>query len=206
MKIISKFKDYYDYLVGIYGIDEKLVLDRTDFTITSSYSDDSKVTFYICGLIIDGLYRNNKFYYGKELEQFAEPREPISRRYFRYGFWKNPNDYYSIKTINIISNKIEYLQLFKKPVIDKLDINEKLSCPILILDNINGKEVYKSYKFSKFPILKDYNFPSVFTAEEIWIKIYNFLSKTRDIPDTQTNKEKIIGKGFDYVHSFRNTK
>jgi hypothetical protein len=27
MKIISKIKDYYDYLQGIYGIDEKLVLD-----------------------------------------------------------------------------------------------------------------------------------------------------------------------------------
>ena len=27
MKIISKYKDYYDYLQGIYGVDEKLILD-----------------------------------------------------------------------------------------------------------------------------------------------------------------------------------
>ena len=28
MKIISKYKDYYDYLTGIYGVDDKIVLDR----------------------------------------------------------------------------------------------------------------------------------------------------------------------------------
>ena len=28
MKIISKFKDYYDYKVAEYGIDENLVYDR----------------------------------------------------------------------------------------------------------------------------------------------------------------------------------
>lgn len=53
MKIISKYKDYYDYLVGIYEIDEKLVLDRTKFDVPS-YSN--VVTFYICGKCIDGYY------------------------------------------------------------------------------------------------------------------------------------------------------
>lgn len=28
MKIISNYKDYYDYLVGIYGVDQKVVYDR----------------------------------------------------------------------------------------------------------------------------------------------------------------------------------
>lgn len=31
MKIISKFKDYYDYLQGIYGVYPKLVLDKREF-------------------------------------------------------------------------------------------------------------------------------------------------------------------------------
>lgn len=31
MKIISQYKDYYDYLIGFYGIDEKIVLDRRKF-------------------------------------------------------------------------------------------------------------------------------------------------------------------------------
>jgi hypothetical protein len=76
MKIISKYKDYYDYLVGIYGVDEKLILDRTDFVLTSKLTNKSKVTFYICGYIIDGYYIDGKFYYGSDLEQFAD--EPVS--------------------------------------------------------------------------------------------------------------------------------
>lgn len=31
MKIISKFKDYYDYLIGVYGQDPLKVLDRTKY-------------------------------------------------------------------------------------------------------------------------------------------------------------------------------
>ncbi len=72
MKIISKFKDYYDYLVGVYGIDEKLILDRTEFYPTSRFvsPNDSKVTFFICGYQVDGLYRDGRFYYGGDLAQF----------------------------------------------------------------------------------------------------------------------------------------
>ena len=37
MKILTprNNKDYYDYLTGIYGIDEKVVFDRRRFTIIS---------------------------------------------------------------------------------------------------------------------------------------------------------------------------
>ena len=37
MKIISKFKDYYDFLQGIYGVDPLLVLDRTKGTPNPLY-------------------------------------------------------------------------------------------------------------------------------------------------------------------------
>lgn len=38
MKILTsrKNKDYYDYLTGIYGIDEKVVFDRRQFTVLTS--------------------------------------------------------------------------------------------------------------------------------------------------------------------------
>ena len=38
MKILTsrKNKDYYDYLSGIYGIDEKVVYDRRQFTVLKS--------------------------------------------------------------------------------------------------------------------------------------------------------------------------
>lgn len=30
MRIITKIKDYYDYLQGVYGIDDKVIYDRRD--------------------------------------------------------------------------------------------------------------------------------------------------------------------------------
>ena len=59
MKIISKYKDYYDYLQGIWGMDEKLTLDRTEYTTTPSLKSSlshphlSIVRFYICGWVVE---------------------------------------------------------------------------------------------------------------------------------------------------------
>ena len=56
MKIISKYKDYYDYLVGTYGEDPKLILDRREGFILSKDSTECKYQLYICGKIIDIYY------------------------------------------------------------------------------------------------------------------------------------------------------
>lgn len=201
MKIISKYKDYYDYLVGVYGIDEKLILDRTEFFPTSRFisPNDSKVIFFICGYQVECLYRNGKFYYGDDLEQF-ENKKTYKWRWFSS---EDNKDYYTLK-INRVG-KDEYISILKKPILDKNNTNEKLDCPILIY-NIFGEYEYKGYKLSKFPILKDYDIVNVFRPEKLWQMLYDFLSKTKDIPNLQTDKEKIISKGFDYKHSFRNTK
>lgn len=202
MKIISKYKDYYDYLAGIYGIDEKLILDRTEFHITDQYlTNNSKVIFFICGYQVDGLYRDGKFYYGEQLEQFVDKKEPSRWRWYHWDSDRSLS--YSIKTNNTGRN--EYSQFLKEPTLDKEKYNEIFNCPILIVDTF-GKHKHAGVKFSKFPILKDYGFSSVYSPDKIWLMIYDFLAKTKDIPDTQTDKEKIISKGFDYKHSFRNTK
>lgn len=49
MKIISKHKDYYDYMCHIHGVDNKLVLDRRDSDYTDSfllYNRDKLVASY----------------------------------------------------------------------------------------------------------------------------------------------------------------
>jgi hypothetical protein len=78
-----------------------------------------------------------------------------------------------------------------------------MNCPILIVDS---KSSESKISFSKFPILKDYDVVSIFPPEKLWTMIYDFLSKNKDIENKQSDKEKIISKGFDYKHSFRNTK
>ena len=37
MKIISKFKDFYDYKVAKYGVDEKLIYNRKNYCEYFSY-------------------------------------------------------------------------------------------------------------------------------------------------------------------------
>lgn len=201
MRIISKYKDYYDFLAGIYGIDDKLILDRTEFYPTSQFiSENSKIQFIICGYIIEGLFRDGKFYYGSQLKQFEDSKKID----WKWSYWnKNEKLYYSIKIKR--AGKDEYITVLKEPTIDKNNINEKVNCPIIIHD-VFGKHSYKDYKFSKFPILKDYNLSNFLSPERIWLMLYDFLSKTKEIPNYQTDKEKIISKGFDYKHSFRNTK
>jgi hypothetical protein len=44
------------------------------------------------------------------------------------------------------------------------------------------------------------------SPDEIWIELSNWLSRTVEIPDNMTNKEKIISAGFDLKTSFRKDK
>lgn len=78
MKIISKYKDYYDYLSGIYGIDEKIVLDRTiskNSPNVEFYSHwNRKIVLYIAGYVIECLCIDGKFYYGEDLKEFEIPK------------------------------------------------------------------------------------------------------------------------------------
>ncbi len=204
MKIISKYKDYYDYLVGIYGIDEKLILDRTDFKITKDYSMDTKITFHICGQVIDGLYRGGAFYFTDQLAQFDIEENKKKWYYWNPGGIKDRNYYIKLDQHIRNASNIPFLKLPTKQNPDWL-VNDIFNCPILIEDALGDLE-HKGHRFSKFPILKDYNMKNVYTPDQIWQMIYDFLSRTKDIPNNQTDKEKIISRGFDFKHSFRNTK
>ena len=66
MKILDKrgSKDYYDYLTGVYGIDDKLVLDRRKKTFFGIIP--TKISLYIAGFVVEGLYIKGKFYYGED--------------------------------------------------------------------------------------------------------------------------------------------
>ena len=73
MKIISKFKDYYDYLQGVYGVDDKLIIDRTKYTpLSYKPSVKTKHSLYIGNLQVDVLWIDGKPYTGNDVEQFSD--------------------------------------------------------------------------------------------------------------------------------------
>jgi hypothetical protein len=184
MKIISKVKDYFHYLQGVNGIDEKIVLDYKEYHLKKDYVQKNrfyKRTFFICDYWIELLEYNGNFYFGKEIEQFAE----INR-------WYSNEQYYYIKGERD-------LKVLKEPYLCTGDtMNDIHNCPLLIKTGF--------LEFEKFPILKDYQFHKVYDAQTLWNMIYDWMSKDKQIIDKRTNKEKILSNGFDYKESFRNIK
>ncbi len=193
MKIISKFKDYYDYLQGVYGIDELLVLDRTEFTpIPYEPSQNTIVDIYICDFKISGIYVKDKFLYGKEWHAH-NTKDKLPRYQGKMKHFSRPHAEY----------KNEY-----EPVLTENKINTFFDCPILIGQNFAYNPRYHMYDRSYFknPILKEYNIQSILPAEEIWKMLSTWLGKQKDSKIKQqplTDKELIVSNGFDLKTSFR---
>ena len=185
MHIISKFKDYYDYLQGIYGIDKKLILDRTDFSPIPYIPSIICTSSIIIGdYLVEGLWYKGNIYYGKEIEKL--------------GIISNSNYSFGIDTDKryLVEGNVSVL---KKPILLKNSPAYESKCPILI-KKWNG--------YDKNPILKEYSFHKVYSAFEIWTMLSEFLGKLNDnhTQAIQTDKEKILSHGFDLKSSFRNLK
>ena len=189
MKILSKHKDYYDYLQGYYGIDSKIVLDRTVYDNTSNVikSETFPIVLYICGKVYQALWFKDcdKYCYGEELgEKLIEKNLLAKNAYFFDN--EDKENYWRLKS----SDKI-----LKNPIIDKENKNKELNCPILL---------YGLGKFYKFPILSNFDFQKYVDAHTMWVMLYEWLEKQNEfeIPEVD-NKTKIINNGFDLKTSFR---
>jgi len=196
MKIISKYKDGYDYLMGIYGIDPLIVLDRT----TGSVSDLSSSTRHFCliigGFKIDGMCINGNFYYGDDLALIGEiPTKrplPFSHADIRSDLYYNvrvDNDCYRVSGLIVE---------------DKSNINKIEGAPILVgFYRWNGQ----ISDYTKYPRLTDFNLFSYLDAEKVYHMISNYISSMIDEKQSNiapiTNSNKIINKGFDLKTSFR---
>lgn len=201
MKIIAKVKDYYDYLQGIYGVDEKLVLDRTKFSYLSYPPlDNTKHIFYIGGYIVEALYINKKFHFGPDIEQF---------QYTEDSYLNNPksrvrkDNYFVPDTTPNKKFSVSGNWFYKTITKDPKCINDKMGYPILYSE-------YESYKSPQVnPILKDFEIAKFLPAEEIWKILTEWLSNQISKKETQvptTDKEKIVSHGFGLKESFRHRK
>jgi hypothetical protein len=204
MKIISKWKDYYDYLQGIYGVDDKLVLDRRNFHHTPEIltTTTNVVRFYIAGKVIEGYWKDNKIYYGSKIKQFAKNDYKVP------SYLKGKNEQWYID-MPVLGKRNETIAINKFIEEDIHNYNIKTNCPILLEagdGNIKFEEKYSRNRFSSFPKLVDFDLGSFISAHDMWIMLSSFLSsQIKDaVPNPeQTNKEKILAKGFDIKTSFR---
>ena len=222
MKIIDNKKDYYDFLVGKYGIDELIVFDRRN----SVYIQ----TNIVPKNYIDFMFSNVKS------EKDCYPTTERNYQKFKRG-WKKINDkkgkvyHYILKVGDLL-----YLFQVERYLIDNdnvkvqtrlIDVQENKGrlyddCPLAILPlndfhfhflGHNDKLLIKKRhiiekEIIKMPFLKNTPIPKFISPEEIYFDIYNYLSakKEKKFEDKRTDIQKIVSKGFDTKMSFRKIK
>jgi len=218
MKIISPYKDYYDYLQGVYGIDEKVVYERVCYASINTKGDWQKTGLYkpqyiissdcryeVCLLAICGtFYRvyiiNGKFYFGLNYADFKEGKYSHIRKIL-------PIDKFREFTGDLNNNCAfwNYGDSSKDRYhLTKNDLNEKNNCPVLLIKGdrqSSGNDI-----IAKNVRLSDFGINQIISPHDIYVAISNFLSREKPVVDNRTDVQKIIGKGFDKKTSFRNIK
>lgn len=176
MKIICKIKDYYDYLSGIYGIDEQIVYDRRSYI----------------------LFEHPMFIKGSELD--------------RLSFFYKKEEYYALEVgfSQYLFKVTRNGEFAKWELLKRFTVGRKIAdTPIALIEVsymcFRGNDKIKYGETYKNPILKDTWIPSFIPAQEIYDKIYDYISVTNEpnINDNRTDIQKLESKGFDKKSSFR---
>ena len=198
MKIISKFKDYYDYLVGVWGEDSKLVLDRTDFyTMKLRPHDSCLVRFHIGGWVVDSYYDkvSDDFYWGDDIQKFSSDE---NRWYYPDGYSKESHYYIEVSRRNVLFiRKSPYYLGDKSPTWRK-------DSPLLVgfFYNWGG-----SVDWIKNPVLREWGMGSFVSAETVWLWLSEWLgnriSKSESDGLVGSDSVRIKSAGFDIKKSFR---
>ena len=202
MKIISKFKDYYDYLQGVYGIDDLLVLDRrsNSILIKPFVMGDELISysFAICNHIYIVRTYKGKIY------QTLDETNDLNKILFKDNEEQvNRSDkwWWGVKRTEVI--RISQEDWNKRNT--NTDINIRLRQPILVSRN----ERPKDEDWGTSIILSDFKLIKALPAHDIFTQISSFLAWLKDnpeIPNKQSNEEKLLSHGFDKKKSFRHRK
>ncbi len=224
MKILSKRgeKDYYDYISGIYGIDDTVVYDRRkSHRINDIIGDFGKNVMATDGVkrVISHYWRARSFRnYDKVKKRESGFTEGnifhfiIDCGYYRYVF---EGERY-LKTPESKEVDIDYL-LLNKFRIKRNKNNENVPIILYYGDKSNRSYLFNDkpepepsnfYGSLENPLLKDTPMPSFVSAEEVWRNLYEYLSslKDKEIFDGRTDEEHIESAGMDKKASFRNLK
>lgn len=191
MKIISKFKDYYDYMAQIYGVDELIVYNRIPFDKDLLPSSGFKIPQLHSG------WYNSLSSYDKTFRWLC-----IMGEYYLQIADKTSYPYtWKIITLN---NPLRY-----EYKTDLIKLHKKLNSPVFAINVVH----YKSFHIEpNIPILADNGIASIISAEQMYQQLSAFINSVlRDNIDTKPpvqidDKYKLTQAGFDAKISFRHRK
>lgn len=208
MKLISKFKDYYDYNIGLYGIDEKVVYNRLPFPddyhhcirydemhrkIPTLYNFDTTEYEYkhlfFCGRLI---------YVRRKSREYKAPFEVITEDTLNEMFESSRRNRYLLRGID----KFDYTKKYDAI----LDIHRMTKQPVLLLDRWDWHHIELD---KNIPILNDIKgFASIIDAKTCYLEITQCIidiNNSEAVP-SMVDTDKIVSHGFDKKISFRHRK
>ena len=218
MKIIDNKKDFYDYLVGEYGIDDLTVFDRRNSIVIKTDIKPEKGNDYLFSTIKG----DNDIYQKEEISYSSGIRKKEKKGTFWRFVLKTGKHFYhfeverfliddanvSVKTkfVSEEDNDILYPDLllaiipYKKSYsyfYDTSDTNYRLK----------QRDVYED-QIINLPIIKNTAITGFVSAKDVFFNIYSYLSSKKDkkIEDNRSDILKLESAGFDKTTSFRNIK
>lgn len=210
MKILNGGKkDYYDYLVGTYGIDEHVVYDRRDSIKIREFNPGE--LYFIKRKLYEDSERKETIVYETENNKTKRLIKLIGKLY--YFVLEVGNRKFLFEVERYIENDDVKLH---PSLIKELPASEKKSkYPISIIPcRYNRCHLFSNfggvfYEISKEipnPILSNTFIPSFIDPNIIYTELYNYLLSIKDknIIDNRTDIEKLESLGFDKKSSFRN--
>jgi len=214
MKIVDNRKDFYDYTVGEYGIDDLIVFDRRKAVVIKTDVKPETYKDYLFSTI-----KGDKDNYQKEEIDYSfgyRKKMKVKRgTYYRFALKTGRHFYHFLVERYLIDDTTVHVntQLIKEEDNDIL-------YPDLLLAIIP----YKNYFYHSFrqldmfdvyedqiidlPILKDTVIPKLVSAKEVFLNISSYISSKKEvkIEDNRSDILKLESAGFDKIVSFRNIK
>jgi hypothetical protein len=216
MKIVDNKKDFYDYLVGEYGIDDLIVFDRRNAVVIKTDVKPENYKDYIFSTIRG----DQDIYQKEEISYFygARKKEKVGT-YYRFALKTGRHFYHFLVERYLIDD----MNVCKKTQLVGEEDNDILYPDLIlaILPYHNNHHYYSSnikYQFTQrdvfndqiidLPILKDTVIPGYVSAKDVFLNIYSYLSSKKDIKieDNRSDIMKLESAGFDKIESFRNIK
>lgn len=201
MKIIDNKKDYYDYLMGVYGIDDKVVFDRRGSKVLSKSEigefEDKGVYKWVCRIYLkigDYVY----LFLRKSVDDCWYMPDVAKFGFFEVRCQPNPMPY-SVCEINIPN---------ESPIVMVYEVASTTNKGRERFDGIiHFGDTFK--RTIDNPILSQFSFVKKFIKpEEIWERLYDYISKRNEpvIVDNRNDIQHLESAGFDKRTSFRNIK
>lgn len=190
MLVLSKYKDYYDHLAHIFGVDEKIVLDRrqNEQPKWNNWRGE-KVILYICDHVIEGWRdKHGEFFWQGDLEHIGE--------------WNDRQKCYRIEVPGK-SHYWNYVDVYPEFCKAKQKLNTESGVAVLLAGEARN---LPDRVICRYPKLSEMGINKIIPAQDIYLLLCEWLAPKDGESAPQTDKEKIVANGFDTKDSFRNTK